>query len=531
MKTPRLRFHGAAQAVTGSCFELETGVSRILIDCGMFQGPKSERELNYGAFPFPPDRIDAVILTHAHIDHSGLLPKLTKHGIRGPIHATPPTVDLCSVMLPDSAHIQEMEVENLNRRNAQRGRDLVEPIYTKEDAAACLLQFRAADYDDWFTVSDDIRARFWNAGHLLGSASVELEIGGLNTSKPLRLLFSGDLGPQHKLLQPDPQGPSDLDYLICESTYGDRERGAVTPESRRAALQAEVNRAADRRGPLVVPSFAVERTQELLVDLHRLMLEGAVPPAPIIVDSPLATRASAIFERHASEIEEGAALVKALNSGDIRFTETVEQSKAVNRLSGFFIIIAASGMCEAGRIRHHLKNNLWRRNATVMMVGFQAQGSLGRILLDGAERVRIQGEEIQVKAAIRQLDLYSGHADASELVAWVEQRLPVARGIFLTHGEPEAMGALKTRLESLVPAPIAMPQIDDGFDLADEGPRRVETSGARRLEPEKVARLDWHNDLSRLLLDVNDAIARQADEQGRQKIIRRLRRALDGDGA
>lgn len=528
MKAPRLRFHGAAQAVTGSCFELETEKSRILIDCGMFQGSKSERELNYGAFPFPPDKIDAVVLTHAHIDHSGLLPKLVKLGYSGPIHATAATVDLCSVMLPDSAHIQEMEVENLNRRNEKRGREQVEPIYTKDDAAACMLLFRASDYDEWFSVSDDIRARFWNAGHLLGSASVEIEIGSMNASKPMRLLFSGDLGPQHKLLQPDPRAPFDLDYLICESTYGDRERGEVTPESRRALLQAEVKRAADMRGPLVIPSFAVERTQELLVDLHMLMVSGAIPPAPIIVDSPLATRASEIFERHSSEIEQGAALVKALNSGDIRFTETVEQSKAINRLSGFFIIIAASGMCDAGRIRHHLKNNLWRRNATIMMVGFQAQGSLGRILLDGADRVRIQGEEIQVKASIRQLDLYSGHADATELFNWVEERMPVSRGILLSHGEPEAMSALKSRLAAILPADrILMPQLDAGYDLGTEGARLVEESRQARLPPEKVAHLDWHNELSKLLLDVNEAITNEADERGRKLIIRRLRRALN----
>lgn len=530
MKIPRLRFRGAAQSVTGSCFELETETSRILIDCGMFQGSKSERELNYGAFPFSPDGVDAVILTHAHIDHSGLLPKLVKHGFGGPIHATPPTVDLCSVMLPDSAHIQEMEVENLNRRNEKRGRELVEPIYDKEDAAACMTQFRPADYDEWINVSDDIRARFWNAGHLLGSASVELEVGAMDVAKPMRLLFSGDLGPQHKLLQPDPRAPSDLDYLVCESTYGDRERGEITPESRRSLLQAEVRRAAEKRGPLIIPSFAVERTQELLVDIHRLMLSGAVPPAPIIVDSPLATRASAIFERHAGEIDEGAALVKALNSGDIRFTETVEQSKAVNRLGGFFIIIAASGMCDAGRIRHHLKNNLWRRNATVMLVGFQAQGSLGRILLDGAQRVRIQGEEIEVKASIRQLDLYSGHADATELVNWVNERLPVSRGVFLSHGEAAAMGALKSRLGKLVaPDRILMPEIDEGFDLGDDRARHAEEAIVQRLQPERVAHLDWHNDLSKLLLDVNDAIAKEADEQGRQKIIRKLRRALAGD--
>jgi metallo-beta-lactamase family protein len=241
---PVLRFHGAAHGVTGSCYEIETAQWRILIDCGLFQGSKSERELNYGAFPFPPEAIDAVILTHAHIDHSGLLPKLVKQGFSGPIHTTRATIDLCSVMLPDAAHIQEMEVEHLNRRNAQRGRPPVEPIYTLQDAAACMTLFRALEYRAWTTVADGLRARFWNAGHLLGSASVELEID--RRDGPLRLMFSGDIGPGHKLLQTDPEGPAGVDYLICESTYGDRDR----PDglAREAAIPARRHRARRRRG-------------------------------------------------------------------------------------------------------------------------------------------------------------------------------------------------------------------------------------------------------------------------------------------
>jgi metallo-beta-lactamase family protein len=529
MSDPTLRFHGAARTVTGSCYELEANGARILIDCGLFQGSKTERELNYGPFPFKPAEIDAVILTHAHIDHSGLLPKLVKHGFAGPIYATPATIDLCSVMLPDAAHIQEMEVEQLNRRNLKRGRPEVTPIYTQEDAAACMKLFRPHTYCDWINLAASMRARFWNAGHLLGSASVELEVA-VDGGKPLRLLFSGDIGPDHKLLQSDPEGPGGVDYLVCESTYGDRERGTITDKKRREILTSEVQEAVKAGGPLIIPSFAVERTQELLVDFHYLMEAREMPSCQIFIDSPLATRASQVFERHANELDEGAALRAALSSRSIRFTETVEQSKAIDRLGGFFIVIAASGMCDAGRIRHHLKSYLWRRNATVMMAGFQAQGTLGRILLDGATSVRIQGEEIKVSARIRQIDLYSGHADSGELVTWVKERLPVSQSVFLTHGEDAGLTGLRGRLAALHPSEqIIIPQLDDAFELSSSGLSQINHRAPRRLAPEKVARLDWHNDLSKLLLDISGEIDKQADENGRAKMIRRLRRALEPD--
>jgi metallo-beta-lactamase family protein len=530
MANPLLRFHGAAHTVTGSCYELEANGARILIDCGLFQGSKTERELNYGPFPFKPAEVDAVILTHAHIDHAGLLPKLVKHGFAGPIHATPATIDLCSVMLPDAAHIQEFEVEQLNRRNLKRGRPEVMPIYTQADAAACMKLFRPHGYSDWINLAAGMRARLWNAGHLLGSASVELEVES-DGAKPLRLLFSGDIGPDQKLLQSDPEGPGGVDYLICESTYGDRDRGNITDDKRREILGAEVQEAMKAGGPLIIPSFAVERTQELLVDLHYLMEGKEMPSCQIFIDSPLATRASEVFERHAKELDEGPALRAALKSHNIRFTETVEQSKAIDRLGGFFIVIAASGMCDAGRIRHHLKSYLWRRNATVMMAGFQAQGTLGRILLDGATSVRIQGEEIKVAARIRQIDLYSGHADAGELVAWCKERMPVSRNVFLSHGEDEGLTGLRTRLSSLhPPGRILIPQLDDTFELTASGASQINHQAARRLAPEKVARLDWHNDLSKLLLDISDELGRQPDERGRAQMIRRLRRALEGEG-
>lgn len=430
-------------------------------------------------------------------------------------------------MLPDSAHIQEMEVENLNRRNAQRGRPQVSPIYTIADAAACMTQFRPVQYDTCSTVSSRVRARYWNAGHLLGSASVEIEIDQGETNGPLRILFSGDIGPGQKLLQAEPEGPIGVDYLVCECTYGDRDRPELSRDQRRAMLGEEVRRAAASQGPLLIPSLAVERTQELLVDLFLLTRGNSIPPGLIFVDSPLATRASAVYERHAGEIESGGVLIEVLNSGDVRFTETAEQSKAINRLSRFYIVIAASGMCEAGRIRHHLKANLWRRNATIMMAGCQAQGTLGRILVDGASRVRIQGEEVDVKARIVQFDLYSGHADASELVSWVASRSPVRRAIFLTHGEATSLAGLRHRLSSnFAPDRIVMPLIDDAYELGPSGARQVDVNRPRRLKPENVARLDWHNDLSKLLIEVTDQVNTAADQRSRAAIIRRLRRAL-----
>lgn len=528
MKPIQLRFHGATGTVTGSCYEIETETSRILVDCGLFQGSKTERELNYGAFPFESSLIDAVLLTHAHIDHSGLLPKLVANGFGGPIHATPATIDLCSVMLPDSAHIQESEVDQLNRRNARRGIPAVTPIYTRADAARCQERFRPVSYEVMTAITPDIRARFWNAGHLLGSASIEIEIAPAGEGEATRLLFSGDIGPNHKLLELDPEAPRDLDYVICESTYGDRERPDSSPAERRRLLRAEVEAAVSAHGPLIIPSFAVERTQELLVDLFLLMREGTMPEVPIFIDSPLASLASTIFGRHADEIEHGDILKAALASPHVRFTESVEESKAINRLAGFFIVIAASGMCDAGRIRHHLKNHLWRSNATILLVGFQAQGSLGRILLEGAGRVRIQGDEVRVRARIRQLDLYSGHADATEIVAWLGGRRPIGQAIFLTHGEETAISALDERLARTgLARQIVVPRLDDAYELAKGGARRLVTNEPRRLHPDKVARLDWHNDLSKLLLDIDDAVRRAVDEKARAKLIRKLHRALD----
>jgi len=527
-----LSFCGAARTVTGSCYLFATPAGRLLVDCGLFQGPKTLKELNYGAFPFLPADIDAVVLTHAHIDHSGLIPKLVCGGFRGRIFATQGTIDLCSFMLPDSGSIQESEVAALNRRNAARGRAGVTPIYSQADAVASLNSFQAVDYESWFEPMAGVRARYWNAGHLLGSASIEIEFGGAGKDgKPLRVLASGDIGPDAKLLEPDPEAPTGLDYVICESTYGDEDRPPVTRESRRRRLAAEVREAKARGGALLIPAFAVERTQELIVDLFDLMERGEVPSAPIFLDSPLAIRATEVFRRHSDSLQSDIDVDRLLRSPHLHCTESVDESKAIARLIGFHIIIAASGMCDAGRIRHHLKRWLWQSKATVLLVGFQARGTLGRFLSDGVKSVRIQGEQINVAARIRRLDEYSGHADGPELARWIASRRPIERGVFLVHGEEPALNGLAERIaERTVPAAkVFTPLLDDIYELATIAPTPIDISHRRRLAPEAVTNLDWHNDMSKLILDISDAVDAAADDRARGVIIRRLKRALEAE--
>ena len=527
-----LKFCGAARTVTGSCYWLRTDTCSFLVDCGLFQGPETLKELNYGAFPFDPARIDFVLQTHAHIDHSGLLPKLFKSGFAGPVFLTRGTRDLLSFMLPDSGHIQETEVEQLNLRNAKRGRPSVEPIYSRRDAEACLHHFRVVDYETWVEVGEGVSARFWNAGHILGSASIEIEIAtNSKEQRLLRLLFSGDIGPEHKLFHPDPDAPENFDYLICESTYGGRGRTRADDEERRLILAEAVKAALRNDGMLLIPVFAVERTQELLADLTVLHESGAIRPVPIFLDSPLAIRATEVFQRYADELEILAKRPGLLSNVNIHFTETVEESKAIARIHGGAIILAASGMCDAGRVRHHLRRLLWRRDATILLVGYQAPGTLGRLLGDGARAVRIMGDDIRVRASIRQVDVYSGHADGDELVDWVRERLPVKRAIYLCHGEEDASDAMRNELvrQGLDADRIIVPVLDDEIDLLGNGVRPRQRRAPRRLPPEAIGQLDWHNDYAMFLLDLREALDQAADERSRRALLRRLRKAFERD--
>jgi metallo-beta-lactamase family protein len=528
-----LSFCGAAGTVTGSCYWMQTESCQFLVDCGMFQGSKTLKQLNYGAFPFDPAKIDFVLLTHAHIDHSGLIPKLVKQGFKGPIFATEGTFDLLTYMLPDSAYIQETEVERLNRRNAQRGRPEVEPMYTRDDVDVALKAFSNVAYESWREVGDGVRARFWNAGHILGAASIEVEIAtGQRTPRVSRLLFSGDIGPEHKLFHPSPEAPENFDYVCCESTYGGRKRGDVSAEKRRRILAQEVSAALKRGGNLLIPAFAVERTQELLLDLSILFDSGALPKVPVFLDSPLAIKATKVFVKNAGLLEDIDSVPDLFRRPNIRFTESVEESKVIGRFTGGAIIIAGSGMCDAGRIRHHLKQNLWRGNATVLLVGYQAPGTLGSLLSRGVSAVKIQGEDLRVNATIRQIDVYSGHADGDQLLAWLQARQPVKGAIFLTHGEEEALDALRDGLiAGGVPLErILIPQLDDVVDLSGGESKVAFRPVPLRLAWESLRGPDWHNDLAAFSLDLREHLEGAADDKARGVILRRVARALADDG-
>ncbi|MCB1498017.1 MAG: MBL fold metallo-hydrolase [Bauldia sp.] len=525
----KITFRGGAGTVTGSCYLVEHDGGRFLVDCGMFQGNKTIRELNYAPFPFDPGAIDYLLLTHAHIDHSGLVPKLTRHGFAGPIHATAPTLDLLTFMLPDSGKIQEGEVERKNRTLRRQGKPQIEAIYTQADAEVALENVAPHGLEEWFEPGPGVKARFWNAGHILGAVSIELAIddGG---PRPLRVLFSGDLGPDEKVFHLAPDAPEGFDYVICESTYGDRDREDITVEARRAALEREIVEAMKRGGNLVIPSFAVERSQELLHDIGVLLAEGRIPAStPVFLDSPLASRVTKVFIRHADTLDDIALdEAKLFRHPNFRITEDVEDSKAINRISGGAIIISASGMCEAGRIRHHLKNNLWRREATVLFVGYQAPGTLGAIIQGGADEVRIHGSDIKVRATIRSLGSYSAHADQAELLAWIRERLPVSGGIFLTHGEDHAREVLSGLLvgEGVPAERIHLPQLDDVFALkAGKQPLR-HAAEATRVRADQIER-DWANDYVAFTLALSRRLDAMPDDETKQDLVARLDAVLE----
>ena len=528
--SPILHIHGAAGTVTGSCHRLVTQHGELLIDCGMFQGPKSLRSLNYRNFPFDPSAIAATLLTHAHIDHTGLFPKLALAGFRGRAWTTDAARDLLRWLLPDAGAIQENDVDRLNRRNSRRAEPRVVPIYTRTDAEASLALLAGQAYEAWFEPLRGVRARLRNAGHILGSAFVELEIAA--EPRPVRLIFSGDIGPHEKALQPDPSAPSPCDILLLESTYGDRVRQRLNEAERRALLGRHLSDGLKAGGNVIVPVFAVERTQEILDDIARLKQDHALPSATVFLDSPLAGRVTEVFHRHRQTLEgkEG----QSFRAGEFRLVETVEQSKAISRIHGGAIVLAGSGMCDGGRVKHHLKDHLWRPDSTVLFVGYQAPGTLGAIIRSGAPRVRIHGEEVNVKARIRAMDAYSGHADRDELVQWAQPTLEGLGTALLVHGEPEPAQGLATALANagLERRRILTPQLDEAFEIVFQSGRwqavPMPAPAAPRLQADQAsAKRDWHNDYAALLLDLRNALRQEDDDNRRQKLLAEVHRLID----
>ncbi len=448
----KIQFIGATHEVTGSCTLLEVNRNYFLVDCGMEQGRDIFQNIS---LPIAASKIEAVFLTHAHIDHSGMLPRLYKEGFRGKIYATDVSCDLCNIMLRDSAHIQESEAEWLSRKSERAGGDKIEPVYTSEDAIGTLSLFIRSEYEKIMQVADGVALRFTDIGHLLGSACIELWLTEGETEK--KIVFSGDVGNNGQRIICDPKTVAESDYLVIESTYGNRLHDGEKRDTVKE-LAGYIQETFDRGGNLIIPSFAVGRTQEILYAIREIKEKGLVTghrDFPVYLDSPLASEATAIFMQCnpvCFDEETLALLERGINPiwfDGIRITESPEESKHINFITSPKVIISASGMCEAGRIRHHLKHNLWRHDCTVLFVGYQAEGSLGRRLLDGAESVTLFGEEITVNAQIASLRGTSGHADRNGLIAWLNGFSKKPDMVFVNHGDNDACEDFTKLLRSL----------------------------------------------------------------------------------
>ena len=450
-------FSGAAREVTGSCHLLTVGEHTIALDCGMFQGHRVEAREKNATLPFPPEQLSAIVLSHAHIDHAGRLPLLTSRGFTGTIWATAATRDLCAVMLLDSAHIQEKDAEFLHRH----GRDAVEPLYRMDDIPPMMNQMIGVPYDKTFDVVPGVRATYVDAGHILGSASVILDCteGGVTR----RLVFSGDIGRWGLPIIRDPQPPNGADVVIMESTYGDRDHPPI--EDTRERLATIVTETAAKGGRVLIPAFAVGRTQEIVYDLHSLARKKRIPAIPIYIDSPLAVDVTSVFEMHPETFDRRESLVTAVQElfrfELVHYTRDVSESKALNTQRGPMIIISPSGMAEVGRILHHLKNGASDPRNTILIVGFQAEGTLGRRIVERQSTLRIFGDTVPLRARVEVLNGYSAHGDRTELTRWLDEvRAKSARvpPVYLVHGEPPAQEALANKLEALgyavqIPAP------------------------------------------------------------------------------
>ena len=493
----KITFLGATKTVTGSNFLVEAAGKKFLVDCGMYQGAAQDEWENSAPFAFDVNEIDFMLLTHAHIDHSGRIPKLYNEGFRKPIYATKATCDLCSIMLPDSGHIQEMEIEWKNRKRTRKGLDPLPPLYTAEEALKCLEVFCPVKYDEIIDIDENIHVRFNDAGHMLGSAIIE--IWADENGKTTKAVFTGDLGNNDIPLLSSPTMIDDADYLVMESTYGGRLH--MRNDDKASLFLNIVSETLDKGGTVVIPSFAVGRTQEILYELNQLkdVIQDedfrkkyeTVMKAPVYVDSPLAISATEIFRENMDLFDEETQEV--MRSGDnplefpgLQFTRTAEESKELNAKNESSIIISASGMCEVGRIKHHLKHNLWNPNSTVLFVGYQAPGTLGRKIVDGAKTVKLFGEEIAVNARIEYIEGYSGHADQEWLLNFIYSFIRKPKTIFLVHGEPEGQVILKQKIQGTAEIPVIIPEYGEQYELNEEVERLGRVKGTKQRERQYI---------------------------------------------
>lgn len=519
----KITFLGAAKTVTGSNFLVEAAEKKFLVDCGMYQGKVTEEFENSDPFLYDVNSIDFMLLTHAHIDHSGRIPKLYNEGFRGNIYATKATCDLCGIMLPDSGHIQEVEVVWKNKKRIRQGEKALPPLYTAEDAYKCLEIFKPVDYDDIVEIDDNISVRFNDAGHMLGSSIIEVWV--TEDGKTKKIVFTGDLGNNDLPLLDSPTMISNADYLVMESTYGNRLH--IRNDDKAKMFLDIVSETLDNGGRVIIPSFAVGRTQEILYEIDKLKEEfgqdeefarkyETLMKVPVYVDSPLAISATEVFKKNVDLFEDE--IQEKIKRGDnplefngLQFTQTAEESKALNQDTRPAIILSASGMCDVGRIKHHLKHNLWNPKSTILFVGYQAPGTLGRSIVEGAKKVKIFGEEIAVNARVEYIEGYSGHADQTWLLNFIYSFTNPPKHVFLVHGEPEGQLELKEKIEQTSECKVIIPNFGDSFEL-EETPKLLEQTKEIELYRKEFRRVDLLDRIEALkenIADIENVIMKQ----------------------
>jgi metallo-beta-lactamase family protein len=462
-----LLFHGAAGEVTGSMHLIEHNGRYIALDCGLFQGRRAEANEKNASFPVPPSKIEAVVLSHAHVDHCGRLPKLIKEGFKGTIYSTPATRDLAAILLADSAHIQTEDAEFFNRKRRKNGEPEIQPLYSAEDAVRTMNHFLSLPYGRQLDIGEGIKIRFSDAGHILGSAIVEIEIPS-NNGKPIRLVFSGDLGRTQMPILRDPSPLPECDYVITESTYGSRVHDA--PTDMKAKLCDQIQLAVSRSGKVIIPSFSVGRTQTLIYYIHQLFREGKLPAIPIFIDSPLSVDATNIFRAHPECYDTEARTLlnqmgDILGDGCCRFIHDAQDSKKLNDFNKPCVIISASGMCEAGRILHHLANSVSNPNNTILIVGFQAVNTLGRRIVEREPELKIFGRVYPLKAHVKSLNGFSSHADSVQFRSWFSGNGSKTKQVFIVHGEPDQQAGLVSLLGELNYKTVTVPKMGDKFPI------------------------------------------------------------------